>query len=191
MRRSISQGDLRTVLHEADVAARKLLRQLRLPRHDLDDLRQDLLADLIARLRGFDPGRGSLGAFAGIVLANRSTSIATKVKRDRRLYGPAPISLNETIPDSDGLARGDLIGEDQGLAAYFGHPADAFAAAERRLDLERGLGTLGPVDRALCASLTHTTVDRLAASGHGARSNLYRRVRNIRLALLAVGLTAA
>jgi RNA polymerase sigma-70 factor (ECF subfamily) len=98
--------------------------------------------------------------------------------------------LNETtIPESDGLARGDLIAEDKGLAVYFGQPADAFAAAGR-LDLERGLRTLDPVDRALCASLTHTTVDRLAASGHGARSNLYRRVRNIRLALLAVGLTA-
>jgi DNA-directed RNA polymerase specialized sigma24 family protein len=187
----VSSSDLHFVLHEADFAARRLLRQLRLPRHDLDDLRQDLLADLIARLRGFDPGRGSLGALAGIVLANRSTWIATKVKRDRRLYGTLPISLNETIPDRDGLARGDLIAEDKGLAAYFGKPADAFAAAERRLDLERGLGTLDPVDRALCASLTHTTVDRLAASGHGARSNLYRRVRNIRLALLAVGLTAA
>ena len=113
-----------------------------------------------------------------------------KVKHDRRLYGAAPISLNETtIPESDGLARGDLIAEDKGLAVYFGQPADAFAAAGR-LDLERGLRTLDPVDRALCASLTHTTVDRLAASGHGARSNLYRRVRNIRLALLAVGLTA-
>ena len=142
-------------------------------------------------MKGFDLARGHLGTFAGIVLANRSTWIATKVKHDRRLYGAAPISLNETtIPESDGLARGDLIAEDKGLAAYFGQPADAFAAAERRLDLERGLRTLDPVDRALCASLTHTTVDRLAASGHGARSNLYRRVRNIRLALLAVGLTA-
>ena len=191
MRRSMSQDDLRTVLHEADVAARRLLRQLQLPRADLEDLRQELLADLIARVSAFDPGRGSLGAFAAIVLANRSTSIATKVKRDRRLYGAAPISLNETIPDSDGLARGDLIGEDQGLAAYFGQPADAFAAAERRLDVERGLGTLDHGDRALCVALSHSTVDRLAATGHGARSNLYRRVTNIRLALLAVGLTAA
>ena len=81
MRRSISQDDLRTVLHEADVAARRLLRQLRLPCHDLDDLRQDLLADLIARLRGFDPERGSLGAFSGIVLANRSTRIASLAPR--------------------------------------------------------------------------------------------------------------
>jgi DNA-directed RNA polymerase specialized sigma24 family protein len=111
----VSSSDLHFVLHEADFAARRLLRQLRLPRHDLDDLRQDLLADLIARLRGFDPERGSLGAFSGIVLANRSTRIANKVKRERRLYGPAPVSLDETISESEGLARGDIIGEDEGL----------------------------------------------------------------------------
>jgi DNA-directed RNA polymerase specialized sigma24 family protein len=191
MRRSMSRDDLRTVLHEADVAARRLLRQLRLPRQDLDDLRQDLLADLIVRLRGFDPERGSLGAFSGIVLANRSTRIATKVKRERRLYGAAPVSLDETISESEGLARGDIIGEDEGLAAYFGHPADAFAAVERRLDLERGLGSLDLADGQLCASLAHTTVNDLAGAGRGARSCLYRRVKNIRLALTAIGLTAA
>lgn len=58
MRCSISQDDLRTILHEADVAARRLLWQLRLSRDDLEDIRQDLLADVIARLRGFDPDRG-------------------------------------------------------------------------------------------------------------------------------------
>jgi DNA-directed RNA polymerase specialized sigma24 family protein len=187
----VSSSDLHFVLHEADFAARRLLRQLRLPRHDLDDLRQDLLADLIARLRGFDPERGSLGAFSGIVLANRSTRIANKVKRERRLYGPAPVSLDETISESEGLARGDIIGEDEGLAAYFGQPADAFAAVERRLDLERGLGSLDLADGQLCASLTHTTVDDLASAGRGARSCLYRRVKNIRLAVTAIGLTAA
>lgn len=58
MRCSISQDDLRTILHEADAAARRLLWQLRLSRDDLEDTRQDLLADVTARLRGFDPDRG-------------------------------------------------------------------------------------------------------------------------------------
>ena len=186
----LSSSDLHSLLYEADFAARRLLRQLRLPRADLDDLRQELLADLIARLRRFDPEHGSLGAFAGTVLANRSTRIANKVKRERRLFGAAPISLDETVPETDDLARGDLIGEDKGLAAYFGQPADAFAAVERRLDIERGLGTLDPANSALCAALTHTTVERLAGSGRGARSSLYRRVKDIQLALTAIGLGA-
>jgi RNA polymerase sigma-70 factor (ECF subfamily) len=191
MHTPISRDDLQILLHEADIAARRLVRQLRLPRADLDDVRQDLLVDLIARLPAYDPERGSLGAFAGTVLTNRATRIANKVKRKRRMYGATPISLDEIIPGSDGLTRGDLIAEDDGLSALFGQPVDAFAAAEHRLDVERGLGSLEPADGALCAALSETTVDRVAASGGGARSSLYRRVKDIRLALTAIGVRAA
>lgn len=190
MRPSISPDALHVILHEADIAARRLIRQLRLPRADLDDIRQDLLVDLIGRLPAFDPERGSIGAFAGVVLANRATRIANRVKCERRIFGYVPVSIDETIPDSDGLTRGDLVAEDEGLAAYFGQPVDAFGAAERRLDLERGLGSLDPHDGALSAALSLTTLDRLAANGRGARSSLYRRVRSIRLALTAVGVGA-
>src|SRR5512134_1110002 len=114
---SITQSDLQILLEEADVAARRLLHQLRLRRADLDDLRQDLLVDLIARLPAFDPERGSLGAFAGIVLANRARRLAKKARRDRRVFGAMPVSLDDVIPDSDGLTRGDLIAEADGMAA--------------------------------------------------------------------------
>lgn len=191
MRCSISQDDLRTILNEADVAARRLLRQLRLSRSDLDDLRQDFLVDLIARLPAFDRDRGSLGAFAGAVIANRATRLAQKVKRQRLLYGASPISLDEHIPDSDGVARGDLIAEGDGLSAYFGQPVDAFADVERRVDVERGLGGLDPNDAKLAAALSHGTVEELADRGPASRSSLYRRVKNIRLALTAIGLMAA
>jgi RNA polymerase sigma-70 factor (ECF subfamily) len=184
MHSSISRDNLQILLHEADIAARRLVRQLRLPRADLDDVRQDLLVDLIARLPAYGADRGTLGAFAGAIIAN-------KVKRERQMYGAAPISLDEAIPDSDGLTRGDLVAEADGLSALFGQPVDAFATAEERLDVERGLGSLEPVDGALCAALSRTTVDRLAASGHGARSSLYRRVKDIRLALTAIGVRAA
>ena len=95
MRQSISQDDLRTLLHEADVAVRRLVRKLGLPRADLDDIRQDLLTDALARLHAFDAERGALGAFAGLVMANRATRIAQRVRNHRRMYGPEPVSLDE------------------------------------------------------------------------------------------------
>ena len=191
MSHAISQSDLQILQFESDVAARRLIRKLRLPYDDLADLRQDLLLDLFARLPAFDPERGSLGAFAGIVMANKATRIANKVKRERQLYGAVPASLDETLPNGDGATRGDLIAEEAGLAAYHGQPVDAFAEVERRLDVARGLGTLDSNDGSLCAALSRTTVDRLAGNGRGARSSLYRRVKDIRLALLAAGLRAA
>ena len=66
----ISEPDLVTILKEADAAAARLRRRLRLPRVDLDDLRQDLLLDLIRRLPAFDGRRGSIGAFAGAFMTH-------------------------------------------------------------------------------------------------------------------------
>lgn len=191
MQSPISRADLQTLLHEADAAARRLIRKLRLSKDDLADVRQELLVDVIARLPAFDPKRGSLGAFAGIVMANRAARVAHKVKRERRLYGAVPTSLDETLPDSDGPTRGDLFSEGEGLSAYFGQPVDAFAEVERRLDVERGLGALDPDEARLSAALSQSNIDELVDRGHAARSSLYRRVKNIRLALLAAGLKAA
>lgn len=191
MQSPISRADLQILLHEADGAARRLIRKLRLSKDHLADFRQELFVDLIARLPAFDPKRGSLGAFAGIVMANRATRLAHKVKQERRLYGAVPTSLDETLPESDGATRGDLVSEEDGLSAYFGQPVDAFAEVERRLDVERGLGALDPDDARLSAALSQSNVDELVDRGYAARSSLYRRVKNIRLVLLAAGLKAA
>ena len=191
MHLSASSDDLQILLHEADITARRLVRQLRLPRADLEDIRQDLLVDLIARLPAYDPERGSLGAFAGVVLRNQVTRIAGKVKRQRQLHGAVLVSLDEPVPDSDSLNVGDLVAEEDGLAALLGQPVDAFAEIERRLDVERALGGLGRADGRLCAELSRATADRLAARGRGTRSGLYRRVKNLRLSLTALGLQSA
>lgn len=188
---AISASDLQLLLFEADAEARRLVRRLRLPRAEIGDIRQDLLVDLIARLPAFAPERGSLGAFAGLVLRNQATRIAAKIKRERAAFGAVPVSLDEEQPGRDGGTRGELTAEEDGLSAWLGQPVDAFAAVEQRLDVERGLGTLDPRDGSLCAALAHTTIERLAAQGRGSRSTLYRRLENIRLALIAHGLEAA
>lgn len=184
---SISPADLQFLLREADAAARRLRRKLRLSHDDVEDLRQELLLDLIVRFRSFDPARGSLGAFVGTVMRHQAGRIAARVNRERLLYG---ISLDEAIPGGEGICRGDLVAEDEGLAALHGQPTDSFAATDHRLDVERGVGILRDDDGGLCAALSHSTVDELAAV-RGARSTLYRRVKEIRLVLTAAGLRAA
>jgi RNA polymerase sigma-70 factor (ECF subfamily) len=191
MQSPISQADLQTLLHEADIAARRLIRKLHLSKEDLDDIRQDLLVDLIARLPAFDRQRGSLGAFAGLVLRNQATRIAARIKRERAAFGAVPVSLDEVPPSGKGATRGALTAEADGLSAWLGQRVDAFAAIEQRLAVERGLAALDRRDSAFCAALAYTTIERLAAQGRDSRSTLYRRLRDIRLALMAHGLKAA
>ena len=189
MHRPISRSDLVTILDEADAAAARLWRRLRLPRTDLDDLRQDLLLDLIRRLPAFDARRGSIGAFAGIVLRNQASRIAARVARERRATGGRLLSLDE--PAGDGTTLGDRLGEADGLSAWHGHCVALEAAIDARIDLARALGALHARDRSLCAAATQCPVRVLAERGLGSRATLYRRLRELRCALAAHGARAA
>ena len=189
MERTLSPTDLDVILGEADVAARRLARRLRLSTDDIADIRQDLLTDLLARIRAFEPDRGSLGAFAGTIIANRATRIAGQVRKHRSLFGEYPVSLDEPVPGADGLNRADCVAEDEGLASMLGHSECEAHVIERRLDVERGIGLLDADAAALCAGLRTRTPHELAESGrYGSRSALYRRLRDIRLTFTMAGL---
>jgi DNA-directed RNA polymerase specialized sigma24 family protein len=184
-----SRSDLQILLHEADVAARRLVRRLRLPVHEREDLRQDLLTDLIARLAAFDPARGTLAAFAGAIIEHRATRLSERLRRHRAVF--APVSLDDPVVDAEGTTLGETIAESGGYPAMMGQPADGFAAVERRLDVERAFGTLSRSDLDLCSHLTHRTPTELSQKGFGARATLYRQVQEIRLQLMTAGLSAA
>ena len=115
----ITPTDLSTLIAEADAAARRLRRKLVLPAADNDDLRQDLLVDLICRLLGFDARRGSIGAFANIVLRNQSSRIAMRHHRQRRAQGGSLLSLEVPLAGTREPV-GDTLTEDDGLAAWHG-----------------------------------------------------------------------
>jgi DNA-directed RNA polymerase specialized sigma24 family protein len=186
----LSRSDLQILLREADTAAARLVRRLRLPAHECDDLSQDLLVDLISRVKGFDPTRGTLGAFAATILAHRAARLAARIRRDRDLF--APVSLDDPLTGPDGGGTlGDTIAEADGYAAMVGQPPDRFAVVERRLDLDRALGALRGSDLALCGRLIHRTPTELSQDGLGSRATLYRQVQEIRLRLMTAGLAAA
>jgi len=166
----ISETDFITIMDETSAAAARLRRRLGLPLADLDDLRQDLLMDLLRRLPAFDARRGTIGAFAGILLLNQSARIAARIAGDRRAQGGTLLSLD--VRGRDGQTRGDRLSEDDGLAAWHGQYSAAIAAIERRVDLARALGALSRQDRALCAALARSPVHHLPDQGFGSRDAL-------------------
>lgn len=183
-------SDLSFICREANLAAGRIVRRLGLPIHERDDVRQDLLLDLIARLPAFDVARGSLGAFAQTVFAHRACRIARNVVRERRLFGRERVSTDDPIAAACGTSRGDLFAEEDGLPVLLGQPVNDAATVERRLDAERAFATLPHAEIAFCATLKNATPTELSRSGGGGRSGVYRRIANLRLALTAAGLAA-
>lgn len=185
----ISPDDLATLIDEAAIAARRLHRKLMLPAADLDDLRQDLLVDLICRLPGFDARRGSIGAFANIVLRNQSSRIAIRHHRQRRMHGGTVLSLDAPVSGAT-EPLGCLLAEGDGLAAWHGQDRSAADDADTIHDLARVLGGLPEQARGLCAALGTCAVAEIVERTGTSRSALYRHIARLRLDLAMRGLGA-
>jgi len=190
MQIELSPDDIETIISEADSAARRLRRRLGLPACDREDLGQDLLIDLLRRLPAFDPARGSLGAFAGLVLRNQSSRIAMRHHRQRRAQGGTMLSLEVPLAGTREPV-GDTLTEDDGLAAWHGQTCCAADVTELHLALQAALARLPAEDRRFCAALAHRPVIALATEGFGSRSALYRRLADLRHVLTAHGLGPA
>lgn len=183
----LSTADVVTLIDEANRAARRLHRKLNLPPADLEDLSQDLLLDLICRLPGFDARRGSIGAFANIILRNQSSRIAMRIQRQRREQDGWMFSLDAPIAGAREPLKNLLLEED-GLANWYGQRPLDIDMQHARLATECVLARLRDDDRQLCRVLSRLTVSDLVAHGAVKRSTLYRRIAALRPLLTAYGL---
>lgn len=189
MRIELSPEDIETIIREADAAARRLRRKLSLPICDREDLGQDLLVDLLRRLPAHDTARGSIGAFANIILRNQSSRIAIRHHCQRRAQGGTVLSLD--APVSDGTEPlGCMLAEADGLAAWHGQDRSAVDDAESHHDLARALGGLPDDMRGLCAALGTCAVPEIVERAGTSRSALYRHIARLRLDLAMRGFGA-
>ena len=160
--------DLAIVWCEADRAAARLVRRFGLPAADRDDLRHDLLVDLLARVDRFDPRRGTLGAFAGIVIQHSAARLAARLRRDRARL--AMMSVDDPMGGRDGMTLLDTFAEDEGYLAWMGSSTNPIAALEDRLSIHRALNTLDPEHINLCAELAIGSIGRASAESAPSRA---------------------
>lgn len=161
----LSQDTLHGLHRLADGYARRTCRIARLPAHQADDIRQDMLLDLLPRLSAFDPARGSVAAFAVTCFRHRGSRIMRRRGASRRI----------------GL-------DDQDDACDQADTSDAIGALELRLDLARVCAVLDEADAALCVALSNCSAHALARRTGASRAGLYRRMHEIRMRMLAAGI---
>lgn len=180
------------ILSEIDHQAKRFACRHALSTHELDDVRQDLITDVIARAPAYDDARASPSTFVALVAANRAALLGRRYYRQQCLYGRCPVSLDETIADDDGVpvTRGDLVAEADGYAAWMGQPSDPLREAERRLDLRAAAQLLPDRLRGLCDALTADTASGACRSLNRSRAEIYRCLRELRLRFRAAGLAS-
>ena len=178
--------DLHPILRNADRAAGRFCLKHGGPLLEQEDVRQDLLLDLLIRLKAFDPARSSLAFFAAICFRHRSARMAGAARRDR--LARHPVALDAPLPGSESLSLKDVIAEADGYGAWIGQPVNGVIEIEEQLDLDRILTTL-PADAVpLCAVLMGDESDSAGVAGVS-RTTLHRHVVELRCRMLAGGAT--
>jgi len=167
------------IVTEAGRHARRLAHRLGLAGDHADDLRQELLLDLLERRARFDPERSPFTAFARMVMRHHAATLADRLVRElRRPLKPLVEDLADLDEDTDDRPTDGVVDP-------------MLATAVERLDLARTLDRLPEVLRAICAALEdHPTTDA-AGTYPASRATFYRRLAELRLELLTWDLQPA
>lgn len=160
------------IITDAGRLARRLTHRLGLAADHADDLRQELLVDLLERRTRFDPERSPFTAFARMVLRHHAATLAERWMR--QLRRPVLPLVEDAQPAGDAADGLDEEGVDD----------PAFAAAVTRVDLMRARAGLAPALRDTCSALDGREPGEAAAVHPASRATFYRRVAGLRLELL-------
>ena len=153
---------------------------------DQEDVRQDLVVDVLSRLHWFDPCRSPFRAFVVLCIAHRSALILRATVRETAARHP--VDLDEALVSGSTVRIVDTLDESAGYGAWIGQPTDRLLELERRLDLDRA-HQCDWTQRVSCRSArTCFGIATPRASGtRGSRSTLHRRKHDLRCRLLAAG----
>lgn len=180
---------LSTLQTAAAYHAGRIARKLHLSPDDREDVRQDILVEMIVRLGRFDVEKAALATFIDLLARHGASAVARRCRPQQRLLRAALSLDDEADPMARRLAR--TLSAEQGLGFAAGEPADLVASAELKRDVRRIVAALTPELQSLCALLlAHPTEQACRTSGLS-RATFYRRVREIRLRFLIASLTAA
>lgn len=166
----------------------RALRRRGLPAQEREDVEQELLLDLLQRLPAFDAARGSLEAFATVCARHHAVRCAERLRRDRGRQHCTRLDDPVALDDDGTLTLAETLPE---AAALWPAHADATMAVEQRVDLARAAVPLALHDQALCLAMSRGGMQRALRATGISRASAYRRLAELRLGLLAAGISTA
>jgi len=160
--------------------------------HNLDDIRQEMRLELLARFSSFDPRRAQRSTFIARVLEHKAGQIVRHRIAEKRDYRREEYSLNDAIRDPDGrkimrvqnLTDADCSGR---LNPSVRPPVDHGAQRET---LALAMARLTEPQRAICMRLMHVSQKQLCRETGMSVRALQRHLREIRQCMKHAGLRA-
>jgi RNA polymerase sigma factor (sigma-70 family) len=172
------------------VRAIQLSRRPGFRRADYDDLRQEMLLDLLRRADQFDPERGSAATFVRHVVSSSVSNILRTRRSVRRAKGLAALSIERTTRKVNGksIPIGDTVSEeDLGRRIGVRHPS-VIEQFERSEAITRVYSTLNTWERDVWRCLTCRSATAVAREMVTSRRKVRNTMATIRYQLEVAGL---
>jgi len=162
--------------------ARQLIGRNGFTESDFRDLRQELLADVLARLPKFDGTRAGVKTFVSRLIDNRIATILKHRRAACRDPGRVESSLDDWVRDEDKkwARRSETITEDEARAAAgrLGRPREE--QTDLAIDTQVVIDSLPDDLRDLCIRLKTQTVVDISRETGVPRARLYERIAALR-----------
>jgi RNA polymerase sigma-70 factor (ECF subfamily) len=169
--------------------ARLLIGKAGLTESDRPDLEQELMIDLLERIKHFNPAIAKKTTFMARIVERRIASLLEMRYAQRRDCRRCTTSLNDPAPGSqnESLERGDLMPSDCLSSRSEREPTER-RTGDMRIDMETVIESLPEQLRDLCERLKTSNMQEISRETGICRGTLYYRLSRLREAFLEAGL---
>jgi len=183
-------GTLKYAMKRTHFKARQMIGRNGFTESDFQDLRQELLADILARLPKFDAKRAGAKTFVSRLIDNRIANIIEHRRVACRDPRRVECSLDDWVHDEDGkwTRRVETVTEDEALASAGRLGRSRQEQVELALDTTTVVEGLPDDLRDLCVRLKTQTVLEISRETGVPRARLYERIAAVRARFREAGM---
>lgn len=170
--------------------ARQLVGKAGLTENDRQDLEQELMIDLLSRMKHFNPAKGKKTTFMTRIVERRISNILEARFAQCRDWRKCTASLNDPIPggDDDSTERIEQVSSDGQMGHHQGRETIEQRQNDIRLDVDRVIAALPEDLQELCEKLQSSNMAEIAREMGVPRSTLYGKLTKLRDAFREAGL---
>ena len=169
--------------------ARQLVGKAGLTENDRQDLEQELMIDLLSRMKHFNPAKGKKTTFMTRIVERRISNILEARFAQCRDWRKCTASLNDPIPggNDDSTERIEQVSSD-GQMGHQGRETIEQRQNDIRFDVDRVISALPEDLQELCEKLRSSNMAEIAREMGVPRSTLYGKLTKLRDAFREAGL---
>ena len=169
--------------------ARQLVGKAGLTEIDRQDLEQELMIDLLSRMKHFNPAKGKKTTFMTRIVERRISNILEARFAQCRDWRKCTASLNDPIPggDDDSTERIEQVSSD-GQMGHQGRETIEQRQNDIRFDVDRVIAALPEDLQELCEKLQSSNMAEIAREMGVPCSTLYGKLTKLRDAFREAGL---